>query len=131
MKKIISVITLTAAILSLTSCGGGSTKKEEGAGIEKLVSDYGFQWKDTNAPILNDKGASEISFNIYSSKNASAIDYNDMKIMQDLFDSTNVNVNWENVSESVYLQQKNLISENSSDRPDALYHAGMSQGRNN
>lgn len=128
MKKIISVITLTAAILSLTSCGGGSTKKEEGAGIEKLVSDYGFQWKDTNAPILNDKGASEISFNIYSSKNASAIDYNDMKIMQDLFDSTNVNVNWENVSESVYLQQKNLIFENSSDRPDALYHAGMSAG---
>ncbi len=37
MKKIISVITLTAAILSLTSCGGGSTKNEEGAGIEKLV----------------------------------------------------------------------------------------------
>ena len=33
----------------------------------------------------------------------------DMKIMQDLFKSTNVNVFWENVSESVYSQQKNLI----------------------
>ena len=51
-----------------------------------------------------------------------------MKIMQDLFASTNVNVFWENVSESVYSQQKNLIFGNADDRPDAIYHAGMSSG---
>ena len=39
--------------------------------MDTLVSDYGYQWTDTSAPILNDQGASEISFNIYSSKNAS------------------------------------------------------------
>lgn len=51
-----------------------------------------------------------------------------MKIMQDLFAATNVNVSWENVSESVYTQQKNLIFSNKNDRPDAIYHAGMSAG---
>lgn len=129
MKKFLSILTLSAVILTLTACGeSNSSTQVENAGIEKLVADYGFQWTDSTAPILNDTGAAEISFNIYSSKNASAIDYNDMKIMQDLFDSTNVNVNWENVSESVYSQQKNLILGNTADRPDAIYHAGMSAG---
>lgn len=128
MKKFISILTVSAMILSLTACNGNNDSKQDNAGIDKLVSDYGFQWKDPSAPILNEKGASELSFNIYSSKNASALDYNDMKIMQDLFESTNVNVNWENVSESVYSQQKSLIFGNANDRPDALFHAGMSAG---
>ena len=129
MKKLISVLVLAAMLLSLVGCGGGGeTTKQEGAGIDSLVADYGFQWTDTSAPIVNEKGAEELSFSIYSSKNASALDYNDMKIMQDLFASTNVNVFWENVSESVYSQQKNLIFGNADDRPDAIYHAGMSAG---
>ena len=128
-----------AMTLSLAACGGGGSSsggsggggdkpKQEAAGVDKLVSDYGYQWKDTSAPILNEKGAKELSFNVYSSKNASALDYNDMKIMQDLYASTNVAVNWENVSESVYGQQKNLIFGNANNRPDAIYHAGMSSG---
>ena len=129
MKTLISVLVLAAMLLSLVGCGGGGeTTKQEGAGIDSLVADYGFQWTDTSAPIVNEKGAEELSFSIYSSKNASALDYNDMKIMQDLFASTNVNVFWENVSESVYSQQKNLIFGNADDRPDAIYHAGMSSG---
>ena len=93
-----------------------------------LIDNYGFQWTDPTAPILNEKGAAEISFRVYSSKNASAMDYNDMKIMADLFAQTNVQVNWENVSESVYSQQKNLIFGNKDNRPDAIYHAGMGAG---
>ena len=127
MKKMISIILLLAMVLSLAACGGGGTKKDD-LGVEKLVADYGFQWTDANAPILNAQGAQALSFTVYSSKNASALDYNDMKIMQDLFASTNVNVNWENVSESVYTQQKNLIFSNKNDRPDAIYHAGRSAG---
>lgn len=127
MKKRFSILLLTSLTLSLAACGG-EKKKESGAGVDALVSEYGFQWTDTSAPILNDKGASELSFSIYSSKNASALDYNDMKIMQDLFESTNVYVTWENVSESVYSQQKNLILGNASNRPDAIYHAGMGAG---
>ena len=127
MKKVISIVLLLAMVLSLAACGDSGKKKDE-VGTEKLVSEYGFQWTDPNAPILNEKGAKEITFTIYSSKNASALDYNDMKIMQALFKSTNVNVFWENVSESVYSQQKNLIFGNKEDRPDAIYHAGMSAG---
>ena len=131
MKKLLSMILMAAMVLSLAACGssgGGSDKKAGGSDVDALVSDYGYQWTDTSAPILNDKGASEISFNIYSSKNASALDYNDMKIMQDLYESTNVFVSWENVSESVYDQQKNLILGNADNRPDAILHAGMNAG---
>lgn len=127
MKKVISIVLLLSLVLSLAACNNGGKKKDD-LGVDKLVADYGFQWSDPNAPILNDKGAQELSFTIYSSKNASALDYNDMKIMQDLFAATNVNVSWENVSESVYTQQKNLIFSNKNDRPDAIYHAGMSAG---
>lgn len=127
MKKLVSIATVSALALSLAACGKGEEKKE-GAGVDALVSEYGFQWEDVTAPILNEKGAQEISFHIYSSKNASALDYNDMKIMQDLYESTNVNVAWENVSESVYSQQKNLILGNAANRPDAIYHAGMGAG---
>lgn len=116
-----------ASLMALSACGGakGNVAKTD---INALVSNYAFQWTDTSKPILNEKGASDISFNIYSSKNASALDYNDMKVMQDLFAATNVNVIWENVSESVYTQQKNLIFGNTNNRPDAIYHAGMSAG---
>ena len=130
MKKGIALILALLMVLSMAGCksGGKDSGKQENAGVDKLVSEYGFQWKDPNAPILNEKGAKELSFSIYSSKNASALDYNDMKIMQDLFESTNVYVSWENVSESVYSQQKNLIFGNADKRPDAIYHAGMGAG---
>ncbi len=134
MKKTVTVLLILALALALVSCGGGGSggsDNRESAGVDKLVADYGYQWEDTSAPILNDKGAEEISFRIYSSKNASALDYNDMKIMQDLFASTNVNVEWENVSESVYSQQKNLILGNAAEQPDALYHAGITAGEIN
>jgi len=132
MKKWLVLILAALLLVTAVGCGGGGSNKtadkQESAGVEKLVEEYGFQWKDTAAPILNEKGAKELSFSIYSSKNASALDYNDMKIMQDLFASTNVFVSWENVSESVYSQQKNLIFGNADNRPDAIYHAGMGAG---
>ena len=128
-KKLVSALLVSALVLSLTACNkGGGNDNRQSSDVDTLVDQYGYQWKDTSAPILNETGAKEISFNIYSSKNASALDYNDMKIMQDLYDSTNVYVSWENVSESVYSQQKNLIFGNAADRPDAIYHAGMTAG---
>ena len=106
MKRIVSIIALLALVLTLTACGSSGAKVDDrkSSGVDELVSEYGYQWTDPNAPILNDKGAAEITFTVYSSKNASALDYNDMKIMQDLYESTNVFVSWENVSESVYGQ---------------------------
>ncbi len=128
MKKKILTLLVGITLVSITGCSSKKTDNRDNSNVDKLVADYSYQWTDTSAPILNEKGADEISFNIYSSKNASALDYNDMKIMQELFENTNVNVSWENVSESVYSQQKNLILGNESNRPDAIYHAGMSSG---
>ena len=132
MKKFVTITLLLALTLTLASCGGGGKNDDrENAGVDKLVSDYGYQWEDPTKPILNEEGSKAISFNIYSSKNASALDYNDMKIMQDLYESTGVYVTWENVSESVYGQQKNLIFSNAESQPDAIYHAGMTTGEIN
>ena len=125
MKKTIAAIALCcAAAITLSACGGGDNR--ENNSVEALVEKYEYQWEDTSAPIVNELGAQELSFHIYSSKNATAKDYNDMDIMQTLYEDTNVFVDWENVSESVYAEQKNLIFGNSNNRPDAVYHAGMS-----
>ena len=124
MKKTIAAIALCcAAAITLSACGGGDNR--ENNSVEALVEKYEYQWEDTSAPIVNELGAQELSFHIYSSKNATAKDYNDMDIMQMLYEDTNVFVDWENVSESVYAEQKNLIFGNSNNRPDAVYHAGM------
>lgn len=129
MKKIVSGILALTFLFTATACNSDTGKeKDNDAELDTLVEKYDYQWTDTAKPILNEKGAEDLTFNVYSSKNASAQDYNDMKIMEDLYESTNVDVFWENVSESVYEQQKNLIFGNEDERPDAIYHAGMSQG---
>ncbi len=128
-KRAGALALLLISAMVLTACNGGKQEKGSNAGsAEELTLKYGFQWTDPAKPILNDAGAQELEFRVYSSKNASALDYNDMQVMEDLFKQTNVNVNWENVSESVYSQQKNLIFGNTENRPDAIYHAGMSAG---
>ena len=113
LKKWLALLLLVVMAVTLTACGD---KKEEPkaeqpaakdttatapASADPLTDTYGFQWADTTKPILNEQGAKDIAFTVYSSKNASALDYNDMKIMADLYAQTNVQVNWENVSESV------------------------------
>lgn len=126
MKKLISALAIgcTAVIaLSAAACGGGSDNREQNT-VEELVAKYGYQWTDTSKPILNEEGAKKISFNVYSSKNNSADDYNDMEIMQTLYDLTNVNVSWENVSEASYGDQKTLKF-SKPDGIDAIYHAGL------
>ena len=75
MKRVVSVLLLLVLVFSLFACGKrGKNDDRKDSGVDELVSEYGYQWTDTNAPILNEKGAKDISFNIYSSKNASALD---------------------------------------------------------
>ncbi len=123
MKKLFMALALgCAALVTLAGCGGGDNRT--GNSVSELQEKYGYQWTDTSKPILNDEGAQAITFNIYSSKNASALDYNDMDVMKTIKKQTNVNVTWENVSETVYGQQKSIKLGNHKGI-DAIYHAGM------
>ena len=120
MRKIWLPAVLLLAGVSLASCGGGGKK---GVEFDPNNNTIGYQWTDVNAPILSKD--TDLKFKIISSKNALAMDYNEMKIFKDLKASTNVNVNWENISESAYATQKSLIMSTASRHPDALYHAGF------
>ena len=71
IKKSMIISLVAAAALTTVGCSKG-TSAAKSSGVDKLVSEYGFQWKDTSKPILNKKGSEALSFNIYSSKNASA-----------------------------------------------------------
>ncbi len=123
MKKIITAVALCcAAMMAFAGCGEGDGRATNS--VEELKEKYGYQWTDTSKPIVNETGAKELSFHIYSSKNASAKDYNEMDIMQTLYEQTNVFVNWENVSESIYGEQK-MLKLGKHDGIDAIYHAGL------
>jgi putative aldouronate transport system substrate-binding protein len=119
MKKIIALLLVTTLTLTLSACKDNND--EEPADLEAI----GYQWLDTDAPIVSDKGL--IEFDVLAPKNALADDYNDMEIFQTLYDMTNVDVNWRNVSESSYQASKSLIMADKKNLPDAIYHAGFSE----
>ncbi len=124
MKKFLSLcLVLTMLLSALAACGNGG-ESTTSDGFDPQNNTIGYQWEDTSAPILAEKN-DEITFEIISSKNALALDYNEMDVFKDLAESTNVNVNWKNLSESAYGTQKSLILSNSKSYPDAIYHAGF------
>ena len=64
MKKFVVWLLLAAMVLSLAGCSKSSSDKKESAGVDQLVSEYGFQWTDPTKPILNEKGAQELGFTV-------------------------------------------------------------------
>ena len=121
MKKNKLLIALVS-IISLGVVGCGETTPSNT--FDPNNNELGYQWLDTSKPIVANKET--VSFKVYSPKNALAENYKDMKVFQDLYDQTNVNINWENVTGTTYDQQKTLILANSSKWPDAIYHANFS-----
>ncbi len=125
MKKVFMAVAIgCAAVMALAGAGCGENDDRTTNSLDELKDKYGFQWEDPKKPILNETGAKELSFHVYSSKNASAKDYNEMDIMQTLYEQTNVYVQWENVSESIYGEQK-VLKLGKHDGIDAIYHAGL------
>jgi putative aldouronate transport system substrate-binding protein len=120
MKKMMLLTVSLVLFVTFVACGTTTTTADNAGGLEAL----GYQYLDPQAPIVAAKDT--VSFNILSSKNALADDYNEMAIMQTLYDMTNVNVNWNNLSESSYTARKNLIMADKDNHPDAIYHAGFS-----
>lgn len=120
MRKLVLVVLSFISLFAMVACDD----ERETVDFDPYNNTIGYQWQDPTAPILAQPNA-DIKFNITSSKNALALNYNDMKIFKDLYASTNVNVNWNNLSESAYSTQKSLIMANKSKWPDAIYHAGF------
>ena len=121
MKYLLAGAFVAVSALSLASCG----KSNQSSDWDPNNNNIGYQWKDVTKPILEDS-KNDVSFKIISSKNSLALDYNNMQVFKDLDKSTNVHVNWENISEASYSTQKSLILSSPNRYPDAIYHAGFS-----
>ena len=121
LKHGLSAILLGSLCLSVAGCKGKSQSVE----WDPANNNIGYQWKDVTKPLLENSD-NDISFRIISSKNSLALDYKDMQVFKNLDKSTNVHVNWENITESSYTTQKSLLLSDQKRFPDAIYHAGFS-----
>ncbi|HEY8436386.1 MAG TPA: hypothetical protein VIK63_05005, partial [Haloplasmataceae bacterium] len=120
MRKRVLIFFVTVLSLTLAACGGKSEKKP---GLSH--AELGYQWQDPTKPIVKAKGL--IEFEILAPKNSLADDYNDMLIFKTLYDLTNVDVKWRNITETAYAEKKGLIMADKKNLPDAIYHAGFSE----
>ena len=121
LKHGLSAILLGSLCLSVAGCKG----KNQSVEWDPANNNIGYQWKDVTKPLLENSD-NDISFRIISSKNSLALDYKDMQVFKNLDKSTNVHVNWENITESSYTTQKSLLLSDQKRFPDAIYHAGFS-----
>lgn len=104
--------------LSLVACGGANRN-----GSDQNEEEIGYNYTDPTKPIVKDKD--QVKFNVTAPKNSLALDYNQMLVFKNLEDQTNVVVNYNNLSDSQYSTQKQLILADTNNLPDALYHAGF------
>ena len=116
-KLVVAMLCLLFALVPFAGCAGGG-------GPSQSLDELGYQYKDTSKPIIAEKGAQK--YDIISQKNPQADDYNDMKVLNDLEDSTNVDIQWQNLSAGQYAEQKNLIMSDKRNWPDSIYHAYFS-----
>ena len=115
-KALACVLAGTMLCSLFAGCGG---KTRENKDWEEL----GYQWEDTEAPIVKEKGV--IEFEVLAQKNSMTPNYNDLQVFNDLEDETYVDINWENITESAYAERKTLILSDRENWPDAIYHAGF------
>jgi len=118
MRKIKSLLLLPLAVVAIAGC-----KNSDGTGNGASLEEMGYNYSDLSKPIVKDK--EQISYNVIAPKNSLALDYNDMDVFKTLEDQTNVVVHYNNLSESQYTAQKQLILADRDNLPDALYHAGF------
>lgn len=121
MKKLEKIALLPILLFGITSCGGTSNNVSS---FDPNNNTLNYQWENPTKPIVAEKGS--VTFNITAAKNSLALDYNSMKVFTDLYDSTNVKINWKNLSATQYSTQKSLILSKPDSYPDAIYHAGFS-----
>lgn len=97
--------------LALTSC----TAPEETSGDDRS-SEYGFN--ETGLPIVDDT----LTLSIAGEKASLAPDYNDMALVQQWEEDTNIAIEWNMLAPEVYLDKRNLQLA-SNDLPDAFLNS--------
>lgn len=97
--------------LALTSC----TAPDETSGDDRS-SEYGFN--ETGLPIVDET----LTLSIAGEKASLAPDYNDMELVQQWEEDTNIAVEWNMLAPEVYLDKRNLLLA-SNDLPDAFLNS--------
>ena len=102
-----------SAILSLvlTGCGSGTD-----AAVDDESSAFGFQ--ETGLPIVE----KPLTLSIAGEKASLAPDYNDMSLVQQWQEDTNIEVEWNLLAPDVYSEKRNLLLA-SNDLPDAFINS--------
>lgn len=102
-----------AAILSLVLSGCGSSPD---TALDDQSSEFGFN--ETGLPIVD----KPLTLSIAGEKSSLAPDYNDMALVQQWQEDTNIEVEWNLLAPEVYSQKRNLLLA-SNDLPDAFINS--------
>jgi putative aldouronate transport system substrate-binding protein len=97
--------------LALSSCSAPEIES-----VEDRSSDYGFN--ETGLPIVDD----ELTIEIAGEKASLAPDYNEMTLVQQWEEDTNIAVEWNLLAPEVYPDKRNLLLA-SNDLPDAFFNS--------
>lgn len=97
--------------LALTSC----TAPDEASGDDRS-SEYGFN--ETGLPIVDET----LTLSIAGEKASLAPDYNEMELVQQWEEDTNIAIEWNMLAPEVYLDKRNLLLA-SNDLPDAFLNS--------
>jgi putative aldouronate transport system substrate-binding protein len=109
-------LALLPTLLVVAACGGGGDSG--GASGDDASDEYGFN--PTGMPIVDEP----LQLRFSGSKAPLAPSYEEMSLLQDLEEQTNIQIKWENVPDNVYEERKNLLLA-SGDLPDAFYNTGF------
>ncbi|MEF7440897.1 extracellular solute-binding protein [Paenibacillus lautus] len=111
-----TAFSLTAALL-LAGCSSGN-EAQEGT----PAADAGANFNETGLPVVNET----ISIRIPVVKQHYHKDYNEMVLVKELEEKTNIDVEWEQIPSESWTEKKNLILA-SGEFPDALFNGLTTQ----
>lgn len=106
-----------AAALLLVGCSSGNEAKEGTS-----APDAGTKFNETGLPVVNEK----ISIRIPVVKQHYHKDYNEMVLVRELEEKTNIDVEWEQIPSESWTEKKNLILA-SGEFPDAFFNGLTTQ----
>lgn len=114
-RLLTSTSLLLAAGLALSACGSSDAPPL----AEDQSEEFGFNAE--GLPIVDDT----LSLTFGGTKSALAPEYSEMELVQQWEEETNIAIEWENLSDQVFAEKKNLMLA-SDNLPDVLFNTGLS-----